>query len=55
MIKYYCDICGKEVTDDSMISLIMKGHFESPEIIESVCKECSRNIKTYIDNISKEQ
>lgn len=38
-----------------MISLIMKGHFESPEIIESVCKECSRNIKTYIDNISKEQ
>lgn len=54
MIKYYCDICGKEVINDSMISLIMKGHFDTPKVIEAVCRECSEKIKTYINNISKE-
>lgn len=55
MIKYYCDICNKDITDDTKLNLeIKKSYFDLPVLDKTICEECFKKIKTYIDNISKE-
>lgn len=55
MIKFYCDICNKDITNDIRLNLeIRKSYFNAPELDKAICEEYSKKIKTYIDNISKE-
>lgn len=55
MIKFYCDICNKDITDDTRLNLeIKKSYFKPSELDKTICEKCFKKIKTYIDNISKE-
>lgn len=50
MIKFYCDICKKDITDDTRIFLeIRKSYFKPNEFEKTICEDCSKKIKTYID------
>ena len=56
MIKFYCDICKKDITDYPRFNLeVRKSCFKPPELDKTICKECFKKIKIYIDNVSKEQ
>lgn len=55
MIKYYCDICKKDMTNERKITLEIRTGNDYLERQEEICKDCMGRIKTYIDNISKEQ
>lgn len=50
MIKFYCDICNKDITNDTRLNLeIRKSYFNASELNKTICEECSKKIKNYID------
>lgn len=53
MIRYFCDLCGKELRY-SYICIINSGLGSSEKQFEC-CEECSNRIKSYIDSILKHE
>lgn len=49
MIKYYCDICKKDITGERKYKLQMRSMIEFLEKEETICKDCMTRINTYID------
>ena len=52
MLKYYCDVCQKEITDgwyDLMIDYIPNdgGEIENKDMIQ-LCESCYRELEHYI-------
>lgn len=51
MIRYYCDICKKDITDEKMYTLTATTGIGFTEVRKTLCKDCLRRINTYIDRI----
>ena len=49
MIRYYCDICKKDMTNKRKITLEIRTGNDELERREEICKECMTRINTYID------
>lgn len=55
MIKYYCDICKKEVPYIALYSnYIAKGDTKNERRIEC-CEDCTKKIDTYIRGITNKE
>lgn len=53
MIKYYCDICKKDMTNKRKITLEIRTGNDELERRKEICKDCMTRINTYIDRILK--
>lgn len=51
MIKYYCDICKKDMTNKRKITLEIRTGNDELERRKEICKDCMTRINTYIDRI----
>lgn len=52
MIKYYCDICKKDITELPQSKLIIKApNGVRKDRDELICLECQSRINTYINRI----
>lgn len=51
MIKYYCDICKNDMTNERKITLEIRTGNDCLERRKEICKECMTRINTYIDRI----
>lgn len=51
MIKFYCDICKKDMTNERKITLEIRTSNDYLERQEEICKDCMGRINTYIDRI----
>lgn len=51
MIKYYCDICKKDMTNERKITLEIRTGNDNLERRKEICKDCMSRINTYIDRI----
>lgn len=51
MIKYYCDICKRDITNKYKITLEIRTGNDYLERREEICKDCMTRINTYIDRI----
>lgn len=51
MIKYYCDICKKDMTYERKITLEIRTGNDTLERRKEICKDCMTRINTYIDRI----
>lgn len=51
MIKYYCDICKKDMTNERKITLEIRTGNDYLERRKEICKDCMTRINTYIDRI----
>ena len=51
MIKYYCDICKKDMTNKRKITLEIRTGNDVLERRKEICKDCMTRINTYIDRI----
>lgn len=49
MIKYYCDICKKDITNERRIEIRTGNDYL--ERRKEICKDCMTRINTYIDRI----
>lgn len=54
MIKYYCDICKKDITNERKIVLEIRTGNDYLARRKEVCENCITRINACIDNISKE-
>lgn len=51
MIKYYCDICKKDMINERKITLEIRTGNNYLERRKEICKDCMNRINTYIDRI----
>lgn len=51
MIKYYCDICKKDMTNERKITLEIRTGNDYLERRKEIYKDCMTRINTYIDRI----
>lgn len=51
MIKYYCDICKRDMTNERKITLEIRTGNDYLERRKEICKDCMTRISTYIDRI----
>ena len=51
MIKYYCDICKRDMTNERKIVLEIRTGNDYLERRKEICKDCMTRINTYIDRI----
>lgn len=51
MIKYYCDICKQDMTNERKITLEIRTGNDYLERRKEICKDCMTRINTYIDRI----
>lgn len=51
MIRYYCDICKKDITNKLKITLEIRTGNDYLERREEICEDCMTRINTYIDRI----
>lgn len=50
MIRYYCDICKKDITGERKYKLRIETIFEiCPDEDKTICKSCLTRITTYIN------
>lgn len=52
MVKYYCDICGKECSNRYFLSLAKEETDDLGQMYDdmNLCCQCCKNIHTYINN-----
>lgn len=53
MIKYFCDICDKEVLTEYHLKTVR--FFTEGEHIYHACETCRNNILKYINELKKEE
>lgn len=51
MIKYYCDICKKDMTNERKIILEIRTGSDYLDRRKEICKDCMIRINTYINRI----
>lgn len=51
MIKFYCDICNKDITKEREYKLQIRTRCDFLEKEELVCGDCKDRILKYIDRI----